>query len=399
MIENIIGYLDDVSSKKEVIKRKQVEIDKVLSTNFSLFNYLYFGENKLSEIFRDLLDPNGSHGQGELFFNSFLEIVFMNEPAILQKLSSLTFCKPVIKTEVYTSRISNKYRRIDIVLEWNNDFAIGIENKPFDKDQENQLTDYAEHLEKVYTDFCLIYLADKEVTERSITKVNLEKLKINNKFKQIKYSEEINSWLYKCYLECQSPKVKFFLEDLKNKLSDHFIAMEIKNVDEIVEYTISEDKNIAAIFDLHYSYENVLNAVAMKFVQSLKLNFSNELFEIKDETVNSKINIQFKMKSWKKDLWCCVSTEYHDNIFLGIWDENNILNNEFIVKQLSELNSNLEKGGENNWIWWSFPESKYQNWQNNSDKIILMNNCDSTDYYTKQLFVMFNIIDQHLTNI
>lgn len=389
-------YFKNVISKKEIIDNKQLEIDKFYSTKFSFFDYLYFGENNLSDIFRDLLDMDGNHGQKGVFFNLFLKIIFTNDLQISQKIEKFKYFKPVIKREVYTDRIHNSHRRIDIVIEWNNDFAIGIENKPFDRDQDNQLLDYAEHLKAKYADFCLVYLAEKEVTEKSILKNKLEELKLENKFKHINYSEDINHWLSNCANECQSPKIVFFLEDLKNKLKNHFVGMEVNNENEIVQYTISEDENIKAIFDIYRNYDNVLKAVAKKFTQELMLKFSDKVFEFQDKTIGSLINIQVRKEYWKPEIWCCVSTEYHDNIFLGIWDENNILTSEHIVKELLKSKSILEIKKESNWIWWSFPQSQYQKWQESPDKIIAMNNGKSADYYYNELLLLIRILDENL---
>lgn len=396
MVKYYKDYFKNVISKKKILDKNQLQKDKIDSTKFSFFDYLYFGENNLSDIFRDILDIEGNHGQGALFFDLFLQRVFKEDSRISHKISCFKDCKPVIKREVYTDRIPNAKRRIDLVIEWNNDFAIGIENKPFDRDQENQLVDYAEHLKAKYKDFYIVYLAENEVTEKSILKNKLEELKSNNKFKHINYSEDIDNWLGNCVKECQSPKIVFFLEDVKNKLKNHFIGMEVDTQDEIVKYTMSEDTNIKAIFDIYNSYNKVLSAVAKKFTNELQLKFSKDIFEIKDDTKNGVVNIQFRKINWPQNIWCCISTEFNDSIFLGIWDEHKILSNELLKEQITKSNTILENNTENSWAWWSFPVKEYNNWQENADKIILMNNSKSLEYYFKELLIMIEIVDQNL---
>lgn len=71
-----------------------------------------------------------------------------------------------------TAYIVNNQRRIDITLNFENKFEIGIENKPWDKEQENQLQDYEKHLRK------------KVREEVALTKL-YEKNEMLNYFKEI----------------------------------------------------------------------------------------------------------------------------------------------------------------------------------------------------------------------
>ena len=131
----LINYFENVVLKKKLIHEKQKEKDKFSSSKFNFLDYIYFGENNISDFFNDILDVNGHHGQSDLFLNLFLSTVFKDNFSILDKIKKFRNIQPCVFREVRTLRNENQNRRIDIIIEWNQEFAIGIENKPFDKDQ------------------------------------------------------------------------------------------------------------------------------------------------------------------------------------------------------------------------------------------------------------------------
>ena len=111
--------------------------------------------------------PKGTHGQGSVFLDAFLERFFPDESfrAVSQDCS------------VRTEKIANGQRRIDIYLE-SPSFIIGIENKPWAADQDGQLRDYAEFLTKESRGkkWMLIYLSNRASSDRSISPDERDKL-------------------------------------------------------------------------------------------------------------------------------------------------------------------------------------------------------------------------------
>ena len=390
----LINYFENVVLKKKLIHEKQKEKDKFSSSKFNFLDYIYFGENNISDFFNDILDVNGHHGQSDLFLNLFLSTVFKDNFSILDKIKKFRNIQPCVFREVRTLRNENQNRRIDIIIEWNQEFAIGIENKPFDKDQPNQLSDYSDHMKSFYKDFCLVYLSENEISEYSIKKSKLKNLVDGNKYRHISYSKEINMWLKECIQECKSEKFKYFLEDIKLKLKNHFIGMEVETKDEIVDFTISTNENIKAIFDIYHSYQNVLNKVASIFTNKLIEKFNKDEFNFKNETTDSTINIHITKNSWQKGISCSLATEYHDNVFLGIWQDTNFLENGFINDILARLQTTLAGKPESNWIWWSYPSKEYCNWKQSSDKVSLYNSNNSVDYFFHELSILISTVDE-----
>ena len=108
-----------------------------------------------SRILADLLNPNGSHGQGSIFLEKFL---CLSES--LQELD-LELSKVHVIVEKNIGKIDSRYQhggRIDIVIEAG-DKAIIIENKINAPDQKNQLLRYQRYADQTYRDgYRIIYL-------------------------------------------------------------------------------------------------------------------------------------------------------------------------------------------------------------------------------------------------
>lgn len=101
-------YFFEVQFLMKIYNKGKKETDLSLASDFNVFNYINPNENRLSDIFADLLDPNGNHGQRDVFLKEFLNITNQNKKVALMN------CK--IVREDITNYISNNLRRIDITL-------------------------------------------------------------------------------------------------------------------------------------------------------------------------------------------------------------------------------------------------------------------------------------------
>jgi hypothetical protein len=107
----------------------------------------------VSSIVRELLDPNGAHGQGGAFLRSFLDMVGLGPHVAIDPNARRPTC------EEPTRYATSPLRRIDILLRPDNRFAIGIENKPlWAPDQPDRVRDYSDHLAKCGGGYLLVLL-------------------------------------------------------------------------------------------------------------------------------------------------------------------------------------------------------------------------------------------------
>ena len=155
MANNIYPIVNSLLSINQVIENFRLQREKTElydSNRFNPFRFMYTNEIGLSKILAFLLDPKETHGQGDLFLNSFLKYIGKNDFLAYDGI------------KVSVEKKTNENRRHDIFIEgfFNHGrrWIISIENKlRFATDQDNQLEGYRDYLERCReVEYCLIYL-------------------------------------------------------------------------------------------------------------------------------------------------------------------------------------------------------------------------------------------------
>ncbi|MDE2734527.1 MAG: PD-(D/E)XK nuclease family protein [Gemmatimonadota bacterium] len=221
-------FFEGVRGRLEILTQYRVEVEAHLARRFSFFHFIDFDENRISDVFAYLLDPNETHGQGSLFLGEFLKDVHV------KWLPEGSWSRIRVGREVPTTRIEN-WRRIDIEIAFHIDdgwVAIAIENKPWDNstDEPRQLSDYAGHLESMYEGhFKLIYLTPdgkKEPSEASITPEERKELEEKDKFAKASIQEWTDGWLKRAEDEVKAERVRWFVSDFRKALIESLPAEE-----------------------------------------------------------------------------------------------------------------------------------------------------------------------------
>lgn len=213
--EAIIRYFSDLQFRMNIYEETKKDMDVYLASSFNVFEYIKPNENGLSDIMADLLNPQGKHGQKAAFLQAFINLLTDDFPY------DLSTCK--VARETSTAYISNNQRRMDITLRFAGRYAIVIENKPWDSEQENQLQDYQEHLTRKYGEkFCLVYITGDGSQPVSIMPTLKEKMKAEGKLVVLNYAEDLIKWLEICFKECQAEKVRHFIKDFMQYIENHF---------------------------------------------------------------------------------------------------------------------------------------------------------------------------------
>ena len=209
-------------------RQATANLDLHLARRFTFFYFVDLDENRMSDVFAYLLNPDETHGQGELFLREFLSDV------PLEWLSESGWSRVSIGREVITSRIENWNRRIDIEIAFqiaDSWVAIAIENKPWAGDQDQQLSDYARHLESMYGGrFKLIYLTPNGETpsEYSIKREKREELENAGKLANasIRNWASDTGWLKRAEGEVKAERVRWFVSDFRKALIESLPALE-----------------------------------------------------------------------------------------------------------------------------------------------------------------------------
>jgi hypothetical protein len=207
-------YYRTVATRIERFQKVRKKADLYEATRFSAFDYIDRDENRLSDVIHDLLDPSGRHGQGTLFLYLFLEAIGVAPESVHPPFR--------VKREDCTLYCASFQRRIDITLELG-DFGVGIENKPWASEGQEQLKDYCLHLRQKYAQrFMLVYLSGDGSRPTSINRTDLAALQAAKQFKSLAFPTGLHRWLERCSHGCKADKVRWFLSDFAEYVKKGF---------------------------------------------------------------------------------------------------------------------------------------------------------------------------------
>ena len=232
-------------------ERAAEERDRRTGRKFSAFDLIRTKEPDLSRIFGELLDPSGSHSQGDMFLSLLLEELNA-EPRWADSLRN--FRPPGgnnsrIETESPTGPISIPTEKeelsgsVDIVVQLGDNRWIGIENKPDAPDQRWQVDRYLIYLSKAVArrdgssagecfrperlqQLLLLYWSG-DGSGPKLESLNRWPEEERERQKQLRQRcltlpyrghrfgpPSVEGWLIRCHVECKAERVCVFLHDL-----------------------------------------------------------------------------------------------------------------------------------------------------------------------------------------
>ena len=204
--EELDHFTGNLQYRLKLLAQTRQHTDRLLATRFNVFfEYIRPNENLLSDVIKNLNNPNGDHGQGEAFLKEFIETMCGPTPPPWKFLS--------IHRENATSLIENHRRRMDVLIDLDS-FGIAIENKPWADEQKDQIHDYVAHLERRFVGkFVIVYLSPDGAEPTSIGKALRKRLLHEKKLVLSAYRGRFHEWLERCYRVCAAEKVRWFLYD------------------------------------------------------------------------------------------------------------------------------------------------------------------------------------------
>jgi len=131
--------INSLIKQVKVINEKHKAIQRINGENFNIFSILKLETKEVkthSNFIYELLNPNGSHNQGDVFLKLFLKQVLTKKE--YKNIGS------IIKVEAET--LTDENRRIDFTIATSNIF-IAIEMKINARDKEKQLSDYHRNIQ------------------------------------------------------------------------------------------------------------------------------------------------------------------------------------------------------------------------------------------------------------
>jgi hypothetical protein len=206
--DGLLSGYDSLKNLLEVFNKKE-------ASQYNIFDILNIKAAEVkthTPFLQNLLTPNGSHAQGNLFLNSFIQNFIPSEKRDFFVLSD---------TNDYHIEEEKPIRngRIDIYIQSINPykkFAIIIENKLYAADQELQLNRYYDFIRGKYTDkqIMMFYLTIHGIdpSSFSINRKLMTEVKDRKILYNLSYKTDIKYWLQNLKTNIEADKVRYLIE-------------------------------------------------------------------------------------------------------------------------------------------------------------------------------------------
>lgn len=278
MIEKLFKDVLDAYERQKALEEEHFK----KGDYFNVFNVLKLSTNETrthSAFIAELLNPKGSHGQGDYFLKKFIGYTGIENLKIDTQNVYVQVERPIGEIdETY-----NKGGRIDIIVEDGNKGII-IENKIYATDQYRQLVRYYNYAESHYgnsNNYRLLYLSlyKEEASPASTESENL-KLMVNKHYYSITYSNHIIRWLTDCVQGMMSHTIVIdiinqyivLLKQLTNKMEENNLVLK----------ALEEEEYFPITLEIYKNQEEWKNMVWKSFFSVLKERLTKEGYKCED---------------------------------------------------------------------------------------------------------------------
>ena len=375
-MEQLQKLLQDVNVilQKEKVRKEE---SRKRGERFNVFEMLGVAHYEVthSKIIAGFLNPQGSHGQGDLFLRLFLQTIEDNNEININ----------TSHAKVYTEYDTGD-GRIDILIEDNIGHGIVIENKVYAGDQPEQLIRYNSFAENKYKkgNYTIYYLTlyGYEASGNSANGIV---------YKCISYSEHIINWLLLCIQECATmPLVRETLVQYLNHIKQLTNQdMDSLNKEELLKLMTAYPECVAAICNAQDSFKQHVYNTFVKpkfsdFCESHKMIFDDvNLFSPKGSR-----GFYFRKEEWKQAaIWFYTEHSGEWDFFMGI---SNYSGERLMVNQVKIDCFNINP--QDDWPYGKEKLSKYQVWD--MQTLAEMINGHYVDYITKLVLITVEEIDK-----
>jgi hypothetical protein len=210
-------------------RENATEAERKEASSYNLFNILKLQSSEVrfhTPILANLLNPMGSHAQGDIFYKHFLAACLLRHGRLIDGANNVNLADLYVKDEKSTN-----YGNIDILIESReafNRFVIIIENKVWAKDQHRQLYRYLCYARKelgLQPDRIRIVYLTPYGKEPSYDGLNPdEKKELKEVLVLASYTDHINKMLDRVLsgLQIEAPKVWSIVHQYKLTLNESF---------------------------------------------------------------------------------------------------------------------------------------------------------------------------------
>ena len=281
MALSIDNFHQLIESVKGIVSR--YKDDAVQSgADFNIFQIIGLTSDEVrvhSAFLATLLDPQGSHRQGDLFLQLFTK-------QLSQIVHDFDTKSAVVECEKYIGRMTETTGgRIDIHIEDKKGHKIIIENKIYAPDQTNQLIRYHNYA----PDAVLLYLT---LDGKEPGKDSAGDLIEEEQYYLISYSNEILDWLADCYeavkrIPTLAEGINHYINLIKIITNQSTNIMMTKEIAEVIG---SSSPTIQAAIEIQRALQDVKINIQQKFWNKLIERFQSENYKVKTYFYDTEVD-------------------------------------------------------------------------------------------------------------
>lgn len=376
--------IQNLLNQVNLISKHYDRISSLTGEKFNIFSIMSMERNEVythSAIISELLNTNGSHGQGDVFLDLFINEInkrFENDENKIPYLrNSISYKESTIKDYIPNEPSGG---RIDIYVT-NNSQSIIIENKIDAESQPDQLLRYYNYAIKRYKDNFWLFYLQKTKNQHTVEDLNYScgindnrnnSKETKQKIIKITYEDEILNWLNECLkYTANLPIIRetinqyiYLLNKITNKTNNKAMATDI------IDIIAGNPEYVKAIETLYETIgKNEYHDLKIKLVTNLikrleQKAMQNGLIFIQNCNVWEKESaFTIYKEKWKYGI--CV--EFADNnlntLDIGVRlvdDSNFIKHDEFIYNNIREIFGYKNKPSNIYWLGWEH----FQEWDN-----------------------------------
>lgn len=346
-----------VLQKASAIKAKYEKVNELNATQFNIFKILSLENDERythSAFLAELLNPNGSHGQGDTFLKLFLT-------SLKDQLGEVITCEDHvwIKTELFAQN-SESQGYIDIWLE--TPFGIiAIENKIFAQDQPRQIERYDRYIRGIGKNYKIIYLTryGVDASEQSIGEVPIENLG------NLSYKNHIVSWLELCLKEVARKAVirETIYQYIQLCKALCGIPLNENEEMELNDLLKIDFKHFEAANNIHVQFKKSKYEIKYKFWEEVRKNIESKLdpskWKVDDQLYfdegQSWPGITVRLTNYVHPVLGFRIEKLQDKAFYGIgkhdWKELPENKKEVLNRYAHEFNVKMFANNQY-WVWW-----------------------------------------------
>ena len=384
-------FFVELGPRLEIARTLERELDRQLARRFNVFDYLRTDELGLSRMIGDLLNPEGSHGQGAAFLQCLTE-----------RLGFAKDCDPSGSKVEYEWEITGG-RKIDIAVKIDDVHCLAIENKAnFAGDQPDQVQDYLWWLGQNYSKHLLVYLTPtgEGPSENSVSREKIEELKkeatrrlvimpcgpsgeLDDTFNDLRLPFSLADWLADCRRGCDVDRLRWFLREAETFCQRRYGGTTVTTTESstVKDFVLAHPENMETAMAVYKSWPAIEAQIKSDFLELIH----DKLKEDADLPENTKVYYDYGGEKYGSFIYICPASwpQYRDpnddetltciymeaekkgsDWYIGVSRSTSEVHEEDRErwKRLYDAFAEYDQQGDESWPWWEGIEDKYQDW-------------------------------------